>query len=272
MKLEHHNEYRAADTARSESALLTAWAALREFQDDLVLIGGLVPRYLCKTKSEELQPVTMDVDLGVSVGLCSGMYETTQNRLATAGFAWEDQRFVKKVEGNNLFLDILTDRPTEDDPSTIMVDDIPISAVFGVSRALEVFRKVSVSGKDLYGANVAERIWVCEAGPYICLKLLAYGNRAKSKDVFDLIRCVKDYDRGPSEAARLFHAERGANQAFDLAWRVLNERCVDANAKGPRQYVDFCFGGLGSSSADLEFQRAQSANEAVDVAHLLMNC
>jgi hypothetical protein len=272
MKLEHYDDYKAEDTARSESALLTAWAILREFQDDLVLLGGLVPRYLCTTKDEDMQPVTMDVDLGVSLGMSSGIYETTKTRLENAGFDWEDQRFVKKIQGGNLFLDLLTDRPTADDPGTTMVDDIPVSAVFGVSRALEVFREVSVSGKDLYGANVAERIRVCEAGPYICLKLLAYGNRAKSKDVFDLVRCVKDYDGGPSEAARLFHAERGVNQAFDLGWEVLNERFVDASAKGPRQYVDFCFGGLVSSSADLEFQRDQAANEALDVARLLMNC
>ena len=81
MKHEHYGDYTAQDTLRSESALLTVWAVLREFREDLVLVGGLVPRYLCKQLAGEMQAVTMDVDLGVSLGLSSGQYETTTTRL-----------------------------------------------------------------------------------------------------------------------------------------------------------------------------------------------
>ena len=136
MKMQHYQDCSPEDTARSESALLTVWAALHDLTEDLVLVGGLVPRYICRRVAEALQPATTDVDLGVSLALSSGMYDTTKTRLEKAGFDWVDRRFVKAIGAAKLFLDLLTDKPDKDAPDSAMVDDIPVSAVFGVERAL----------------------------------------------------------------------------------------------------------------------------------------
>ena len=59
-------EYPPRSLAGAEAALLTAWASLERFHDDLVLVGGLAVRYLTKQGAGLLPgPVTMDVDLGV---------------------------------------------------------------------------------------------------------------------------------------------------------------------------------------------------------------
>jgi hypothetical protein len=58
MKLAHYNEYRPEDTTRAESALLTVWAALGNLTDDLVLVGGLVPRYICKPQADDVLPLS----------------------------------------------------------------------------------------------------------------------------------------------------------------------------------------------------------------------
>jgi len=130
---------------------------------------------------------------------------------------------------------------------------------------------VVVSDKDLYGAHVTERIKVCEVGPFICLKLLAYHNRAQSKDVFDLVRAVRDYDGGTESAIAAFHDESGQNLAFECAMHTLQERFGETTSKGPVQYADFCSGSLISdSSTDTEFIQAQYANEAVDAAFALL--
>ncbi len=271
MKMEHYEDYSAEDTARSESALLTVWAVLRDLTEDLVLVGGLVPRYVCRPTAEALQPVTMDVDLGVSLAMSSGMYQTTKARLQKAGFEWKGRRFVKTIGETNLFLDFLTDRPGKDAPSSAMVDDIPVSAVFGVGRALAVYREVDISGKNLYGARVKERVKICEVGPFICLKLQAYHNRAQSKDVFDFVRAVRDYDGGTAAAAAAFLAESGRNLAFECAIHTLKDRFEGARAKGPVQYADFCSGSLMANSAtDTAFLQQQYANEAVDAAQVLI--
>ncbi len=271
MKMEHYEDYSAEDTARSESALLTVWAVLHDLTEDLVLVGGLVPRYICRPAAEALQPVTMDVDLGVSLAMSSGMYDTTKTRLDKAGFEWVEKRFVKVIGKTNLFLDFLTDKPSKDAPDSAMVDDIPVSAVFGVDRALEVYREVDIAGKDLYGADVKERVKVCEVGPFICLKLQAYHNRAQSKDVFDLVRAVRDYEGGTEAAVAAFRAEAGRNLAFDCALHTLKDRFGTATSKGPVQYADFCAGSLmANSAADIEFLEAQYANEALDAAQVLI--
>jgi len=271
MKYEHHSQYSPGDTERAESALLTVWAVLEEFREDLVLVGGLVPRYICRPARDELQPVTMDVDVGVALGLSSGLYDTTSKRLDGAGFVWKDKRFQKQFGNTVLYLDLLTDRPLKDSPDTAMVDDVPVSAVYGLQRALEVFREVDITGRDLYGATVTERVKVCEVGPFACLKLLAYGSRHMSKDVFDFVRVIRDYDRGgPSEAARLIHAERGRNLAYEIAIEVLAGHFGGTQSKGPAQYADFCVGGVQPQTEDGRFIQSQRINEAVDVAQLLL--
>jgi len=269
--MEHYEDYSAEDTARSESALLTVWAVLNDLTEDLVLVGGLVPRYICRPAAEALQPVTMDVDLGVALAMSSGMYDTTKTRLEKAGFEWVDKRFVKTIGKAHLFLDFLTDKPDEGAPDSAMVDDVPVSAVFGVNRALELYRKMDVSGEDLYGAKVTEPVKVCEVGPFICLKLQAYHNRAQSKDVFDFVRAVRDYDGGTDAAVAGFRVESGCNLAFDCAVHTLEERFGEATSKGPVQYADFCAGSLMSdSAADTEFLQQQYANEAVDAAQAVL--
>jgi len=60
--------YRDYDPRRielAESAWLTIWGCLGEWHQHLVLVGGLVPKYLCgdvKGPLELPRPATMDVD------------------------------------------------------------------------------------------------------------------------------------------------------------------------------------------------------------------
>ena len=124
MKMKHYEDYSPGDTVRSESALLTVWAVLRDLTEDLVLVGGLVPRYICRPGAEALHPVTMDVDLGVPLAMSSGLYDSTKTRLEKAGFEWVEKRFVKTIGKSKLYLDFLTDKPRKDAPDSAMVDDI----------------------------------------------------------------------------------------------------------------------------------------------------
>ena len=47
MKYETYSEYDSRHTTLAESAFLTLWATLGEWHGDLVLVGGLVPKFLC---------------------------------------------------------------------------------------------------------------------------------------------------------------------------------------------------------------------------------
>ena len=272
MKHEHHSQYTPQDTMRAESALLTVWAVLGDLTDELVLVGGLVPRYICRPRAHVMPAVTMDVDLGVTLELSTGQYEPTTRRLADHGFEWRNKRFIKTVSGVDLFLDFLADKPSETAADSVVVDDVVgVSAFYGVRRALEVHRCVRISGRDLQGANVTETVRVCEVGPYICLKLQAYAGRSQGKDVFDLVRAIRDYDGGIEAAAALFHAERDRNLAYPHALRILRDRFAGRHSKGPMQYANFCMPADEDASESQREQRAARVNEALDSAALLLN-
>src|SRR5437899_13023093 len=70
-------EYPAGSLKAAEAALLTAWATLHRYHDELVLVGGLAVKYLTKPSTGLLPgPVTMDVDLGVELGADGGQCGT----------------------------------------------------------------------------------------------------------------------------------------------------------------------------------------------------
>jgi len=243
MKLPHYQDYRAEDTERCEQALLTVWARLRDFAGDLVLIGGLVPRYICLNRPGEYPARTIDVDIGIALCAGAGLYDTISTRLMNEDFERKagTARFEKLFGNVTLHIDFLTEKQSEDDPDARMVDDIPAQAIMGLDRALALARTVLISGCDLRGAEVTEQVRICEVGPFIVLKLAAYAGRAEGKDVFDVVRCALDYSEGYEKAIRLFRAEAGVNGAHFKAEQILVERFASENGKGPADYSEWFF-------------------------------
>src|ERR1700722_18238879 len=47
MKPSIYSQYESPHASLAERALLTVWPSLDEWFDDLVLVGGLVPQYIC---------------------------------------------------------------------------------------------------------------------------------------------------------------------------------------------------------------------------------
>lgn len=108
-----------------------------------------------------------------------------------------------------------------------MVDDIQASVMPGVVRALETARSISLSGKDLFGADQRITARVCEVGPYLALKLRAFKFRQQPKDAFDILYTVKHYDNGPEAAIAAFAEEVNAdNPAVARTLKIY--RCTDS--------------------------------------------
>ena len=72
MKYETYSEYDPRYTTLAERAFLTLWPTLGSWHGDLVLVGGLVPKYLCGdlTQNRSLpRPAALDVDLGIALAV-----------------------------------------------------------------------------------------------------------------------------------------------------------------------------------------------------------
>ncbi len=252
MKHPRHDDYDPGLTALSEQVLVTVWPALADYHDDLVLVGGLVPRYLCRPLPPMLPAVTMDVDLGISLGASVGQYGSLSSHLLGLGFKKMNERFVKHVSDRvDIYLDFLTEVPGKTS-GTVMVDDVPTSVFRGIDRALAVNRSCEISATDIYGAPVRCRVRVCEAGPFLVLKLIAFAQRRQPKDAFDLHQFALHDDGGANAAIAAFAAEREVNSGYALAHATLADHFTTDNASGPLRGAAFVFGEnpVGAAAAD----------------------
>ncbi len=277
MKYETYSQYDARHTAIAESAFLTLWPALGRWHEDLVLVGGLVPKYLCGDHTAQRtlpRPATLDVDLGIALGADSGQYGSIFCELSGQGFKHSEThpaRLEKTIEGFPVYVDFLVDHPPHTRGS-VRVDDITASIMPGVDRALATARSVEVRGVDLHGAtqNLVARI--CEVGPFLTLKLRAFGDRQQPKDAFDVLYTLRHYDGGTDAAIAAFAEEaRLGNPACPDARRTLVEHFADDTSPGPVKASHFALGEAApTESADMKLRRTMIRQDMVDAAILLL--
>lgn len=279
MKFDTFSKYDPRGVALAESAFLTIWAGLGPWHEDMVLVGGLVPKYLCGdiTAVRELpRPVTLDADIGIALGASAGQYGRLLDHLTAQDFELaEDEfgasRFVGVIGDFRVFIDFLTEDP-RGNTGTVMVDSVPANVLPGINRALANARVMEVSGIDLFGARQNVTIRVCEVGPFLALKLRAFGSRQQPKDAFDMLYTLRHYDGGTIAAVTAFAGElRRDNPAMPDALHCLKNQFGDENASGPVKAAHFVHGQQQAGEPeDIAFQRAQLRQDMVDAAQMLL--
>ena len=264
-------EYPARSLDRAQAALLTAWASLERFHDDLVLVGGLAVKYLIKPGGTLLPgPVTMDVDLGVALAAEGGQYGTIADDLSGQGFKRDAQgRYVREFEKQPLFVDFLTEHPTAT-TGTANVGGVPAGIFPGVSRALATRAKVTVKGRDLFGAQQKFQVPVSGIGPLLVLKLNAFAGRQQPKDAYDVLLAVSRYNSGPETAVQAFHTEAAErNRGFDRALATLRTHFKEPEQSGPARCAAFAVEGKPVSE-DSGPRKKQIAQHMVSIGKALL--
>ena len=278
MKYETYSEYDPAHSALAESAFLTIWGGLGQWHDRLVLIGGMVPKYLCgKTDAPNAlpRPVTLDVDLGIALAADEGQYGNLSWELSAQGFKPNKEtpsRFEKVINGITVPVDFLVESPPRT-TGTAQVAYITAGILPGVDRALKNARSVEVTGIDLHGAEQNLTARVCEVGPFLAFKLRAFFNRQQPKDAFDILYTVLHYDGGIDAAIAAFAEEIGAdNPACEEALLSLREHFATEASPGPVKASHFVLGSPSpGESEEMAFQRASIRQDAVSAATRLLD-
>jgi hypothetical protein len=264
-------EYPPRSLAGAEAALLTAWASLERFQDELVLVGGLAVKYLTKPGVGLLPgPVTMDVDLGVTLAAEGGQYGSMADDLTGQGFQQDKQgRFVRKFEQMMVFLDFLTEHPAATS-GTALVDSVPAGVFPGVARALETRRKTVVEGKDLFGVAQKTTVPVSGIGALLVLKLNAFAGRQQPKDAYDILLGVSRYVDGPEAAIASFQAEAAAkNRGYGRAAETLRRHFFEAGQSGPLRSAAFALEGQ-TGIEDFRTRQSQIVEQVVTIGRALI--
>jgi hypothetical protein len=263
-------EYPPRSLAGAEAALLTAWASLERFHNDLVLVGGLAVRYLTKQGAGLLPgPVTMDVDFGVTLAAEGGQYGSMADDLSGQGFKLDEKgRYVRQFETMPVFIDFLTEHPTAT-TGTIGVDGVPAGVFPGVARALATRRKVTVEGKDLFGATQKVTVPVSGIGALLVLKLNAFAGRQQAKDAYDVLLGVSRFTDGPNAAIAAFQAEASAgNRGYARAAETLRTLFFETGQSGPLRCAAFALDGQPGID-DRQMRERQIVEQLVTIGRAL---
>jgi hypothetical protein len=245
------SEYGSQQTELAERLLLEIWSRLGDYHEHLVLVGGLVPRYIVP-QGDPIPPHcgTMDVDMGVELAVSDLRTYTTirETLIDSLGFepgknlTGKEQRhsFVKALGGTRLILDFLTTnyggppervRQVEENLSAIQVE--------GLGLALRDPLVVHVEGESLEGGLTKAAVRVYRPVPFVVLKALALAKRRERKDAYDLIYVLRFSPGGPTGLAASAAEFERAQGSFVHALQELRSMFDSPEHDGATRYARF---------------------------------
>lgn len=255
------DKYSSLITELAERLLLEIWSHLGAYRNEMVLVGGLVPRYLIDQNL--VQPSarhcgTMDVDLGVGLAVSNlETYRSIRSTIAALGFRpGRNERgneqlhsFVKEFGDKTLNVDFLTTK-YEGPRNSLMREvqkDLRAIQVEGLGLALQDPIKKEITGELLSGGRTTETINICRPIPFIVLKALAFDQRREAKDAYDLVYILQNI--GSAELAAKVTPEELAAPSFVHASTVLSNHFQGPGQNGPVKCANFTNNAISAASA-----------------------
>ena len=256
-------DYAAAETEQVRSACLSVAVALGSMLDEICIVGGLVPLLLVDQSAfdpEDAHIGTNDLDVGLAMTLLDeARYAEIATQLRQEQFEPDvnasgnptNQRW--RMHGRKVTIDFLIEPPDENArPATIkhLQADLGAYVVPGVALAFEERVWAPLDGLTLRGERARRKIPVCGPGAFVVLKALAFGNRARPKDAYDLLYLLRNWTgRREDVVARLrTQAARHATLVRE-ALRQLERDFATLDSIGPSRAAEFS--GGSDRDADL---------------------
>ena len=207
----------AVDAARS--VLLEILHVLGEYRDNIVLIGGWVPLFLCPSP-EKPHVGSIDIDLALDHRkLTEAGYRTMQQLLLERGYEQGPQPFMfyrKVIAGDReirVEVDLLGGEygGTGRGHRTQKVQDIRVRKARGADLAFDSPVETTLDGSLPGGARDSVKLRVASIVPFIVMKSMALDSRLKEKDSWDIYYCIRNYPGGAEAVAEAFapHVQHG---------------------------------------------------------------
>ncbi len=239
-------------TADCERVLVTLLRGLGPWKDSVILVGGLVPRYLIPARPPAVpaHAGTLDVDVVVDLQILADTeaYHTLEDNLRKMGFeraendkgqklSWRWQ--TRTEHGATMVLELLADAPkiaggkvgplpTQGRISALNVPHSSI--VFDLHQATDI--QVELLGG---GGIATERVKHANLVSFTCLKAFAFDQRFERKDAHDLVYCIEHAPEGLDAVTEAFRRERGGKHGavIEEALTILRKRFAsDPNTEG----------------------------------------
>jgi hypothetical protein len=248
----------------------------------LYLVGGLVPRYLYGPTVPGVAHVgSRDVHLAVVLMVddpTSKSYETLTKNLLDGGFVQApfdtdpDFRWRKEVDGASLILEFIceTDKvpPGRNfKPRSGSGSRFQAFNVRGARLASLDCKPVQITAERLDEGGIS-KVGVQVAGllPFMVLKILAFGDRHRDKDAYDIVWTLSNHPDGAEGAGREMASSPVVSDPLcSEALQLLRDRFAGPANDAPTAYSTFM--GVGSSRESA----ARLRLEAVETVRLAMD-
>jgi hypothetical protein len=251
-KPKHASDYDSQQVAIVKATCLYVATKLGDLIDQIVIAGGLVPSLIIGQGGVEPHVGTLDLDIGLAIGLLDGhRYEELARRLRQADFSPDvnddgqptRQRWTLQ-EPHRVTVDFLMP-PTRPGMSAGSLQNIEhdLAAIITPGLHLAFVDRIDVplEGITVLGEKAKRSVQVCGPAAFVVLKALAFRNRGENKDAYDLIYVLRSYGSGVQAVAQRLLPLKD-DPAARLAFRHLGEDFSEIDSVGPRRVADFLHG------------------------------
>ena len=231
----------------AESVLLELVHILGEYLDSIVVIGGMVPRYLIG-ETEEPHVGTTDVDLALDHRRFDEPgYRTLHELLINHGYQVDEkQPFIYRrtivVDGQNVTVqvDLLSGEygGTGKARRTQTIQDVRPRKARGADIAFDEPVHVKITGKLPGGAKDTVTIPIAGIVPFIVMKAMAMRDRLKQKDPYDIYYCLRYFPGGVEQIVDHVKLLKG-NRLVKEALEILKVKFDSPEHVGPSHIAEF---------------------------------
>ncbi|MHC9540736.1 MAG: nucleotidyl transferase AbiEii/AbiGii toxin family protein [Vulcanimicrobiota bacterium] len=231
--------------AAARSVLLEVSHVLGEYRDNIVVIGGWVPRLI--VSNDHLG--SLDVDLALDHrNISDECYCSMQELLLARGYFQKegDQpfRFYRSVTIDEkeiiVELDLLAGEyeGTGQSRRHQNVQNIKLRKARGSDLAFELYEEVIISGILPGGGEDSTTIHVASIVSFLVMKGMALHDRLKEKDAWDIYFCIRHFPGGMDALVHKMLPHR-KNKLVQEGLSKIKNKFSSVNAVGPKFVADF---------------------------------
>lgn len=195
----------AVEAARS--VMLELGQILGAYREYMVIIGGWVPPLLLPEDVTPPHIGSTDIDLAVNhLQITDEVYKTIDQLLLDRGYVKDAKnhfQFFRDVEVRGRIISVQVDLLAGEYGGTgksrrhqNIQDGLKLRKARGSDLAFEQFVERKIQGRMPNGANNSIKIRVANIVSFITMKAIAFNDRLKEKDAYDIFYCLKHFPGG----------------------------------------------------------------------------
>ncbi len=244
MVTRHDYNHEMVEAARA--VLVELIHLLGEYRDDMVLVGGWVPLFLCP-EAESQHVGSMDIDLALDHRqVTEAAYRTIQQLLASRGYEQGKQPFIyyRTIPVGDREIRVEVDflageyGGTGRGHRTQKVQDLRVRKARGADLAFDAPREILLEGTLPGGARDSVTLRIASVVPFIVMKSMALDSRLKEKDAWDIYYCLQNYPGGTDAVVDEFRPHVGEGLVRE-GLEKLAKHFSSVDSLGPTQVADF---------------------------------